>query len=57
VNGLPGFVSPFVAQPYKNPCRVLPNPDSYAYCNNPSGEHTALDQPVCDECWEFIRVA
>lgn len=49
--------SPLVAQPYRRPCIVVPNLDSFAYCNKPSGEHTALTFPICDECYGFIADA
>lgn len=46
--------SPILSQPYHRPCIIVPNPDSYAYCGKPSGFHTALDYPICDECHSFI---
>lgn len=37
------------------PCRILPDPDSYRYCNQPSGTRTALDFPICDECFNRVK--
>lgn len=42
------------AQPYKPPCIVVPNPHDFAPCKRPSGEHTALGFPICDECHAAI---
>lgn len=42
--------SPLVSQPYRQPCKVVPSLESEAYCSRPSGEHTALGNPICDEC-------
>ncbi len=44
-----------VPKPYVRPCIVIPNPEDFRYCGLPSGSHTALDLPICDECFEFIR--
>lgn len=61
VGPLPGWIvsdqiKQVYQQPPRPPCRILPNPNEYTYCNKPSGEHTVLDYPVCDECWEAVRL-
>lgn len=50
-----GFPSVQPPRPYRQPCKVLPSPHDDKYCGKPSGEQTALDIPICDECWSFIR--
>lgn len=44
------------AVPYRPGCKVVPNPDKFRYCGAPSGEHTILDAPVCDECYLAVRL-
>lgn len=56
MRGLPGWASPLVEQPYRRPCMVVPNPEDFLYCLAPSGEHTILELPVCDDCYEACRV-
>lgn len=44
-------------QPYRQPCIVLTDPASDTKkCGLPSGEHTVLDLPLCDTCYEAIRL-
>lgn len=59
MNGMPGFVSPIISPPPAGPpCKILPDPNSDKYCGAVSlGGHTALDNPICAECYEAIRVA
>lgn len=45
-------VSPPPAGPL---CKILPNPTSDDYCGTVClGGHTALDNAVCDECFEAV---
>jgi hypothetical protein len=43
-------------QEYRRPCVVVPNPEDFRLCGARSGEHTILDLPLCDECYEAIRL-
>lgn len=37
-------------------CEILPTPDSEAKCYKPcTTGRTALDRPICEECYEAIR--
>lgn len=33
-------------------CVVRTNPESEAPCGRPAGEHTVLEWPICDQCYE-----
>ena len=49
-----------VEHEYRRPCVILPDPtsdDTPRYkCNAPSGQHTVLDSPICDECWNAVKL-
>lgn len=40
---------------YHRPCIVLTDPHSDKQCGRPSGDHTILGHPICDECWAAIQ--
>lgn len=42
------------AQPYRRPCAVLCHTEHERPCGKPSGDHTVLDQPICDSCYEAV---
>ena len=42
--------------PYRRPCAVLTALDNDKPCGKPSGSHTALELPICDDCWEAVQL-
>lgn len=39
------------------PCAICTDPENdNVKCKKPAGDHTILDHPICDECWEAIRL-
>ena len=38
----------------RRPCRAM-TIDGNEYCSAESGEHTALDYPICDACYSLVK--
>lgn len=52
-----GWIDGRVAgHPFGPPCKILPRPDEFTYCNRPSNGRTILDYPICDECHAAVRL-